>query len=103
MPDLRSGHTLQTSRAAGKHAGKVGRDGVVESGDAVGENAGDGSGEPMPAERTKERIERLFYHGGKRSRRMLHGGVPRVPCTHTPNRTLPPRRANIYTDRRKWP
>src|SRR5579863_2405801 len=83
MPDLRSGHALQTGRATGKHAGKVGRDGMVESGDTVGENAGDGSGEPMPAKRTEKRLERLFNHGGKRSRRVFHRGVSRVPCTYS--------------------
>lgn len=45
MPDLRAGHALQGSRTAGKDAGKVGRDRVVEPGDAIGEDSGDCSGE----------------------------------------------------------
>lgn len=78
IPDLRGGHALQTSRAAGKHAHKVGGDGVVESGDAVGEKPGDGGGESVSSERTEERLERLPDHERERSRRVFHGGVPRM-------------------------
>ena len=80
MSDLRAGHALQTSRATREHAGKVGRDGMIKPGDAVGKKAGDGCGEPMPPERTEERLERLLDHGGKRPSRVLHGGVSRMPC-----------------------
>lgn len=80
MPDLRAGHALQSGRTTGKDARKVVRDGVVEPGDAVGEDSGDRSGESVPSERTEERLERLLDHGGKRPKRMLHGGVPGVSC-----------------------
>lgn len=43
-PDLRAGHALQNSGTTWKDTGKVGRDGVVEPGDAVGEDSGDGGG-----------------------------------------------------------
>ena len=98
MPDLRAGHALQSGRTAWKDARKVGRDGVVEPGDAVGEDPGYRSGERssasavvtvvtvvaavLPAERTRteERLERLLDHGGERPERMLHGGVPGMSC-----------------------
>src|SRR6266852_6104332 len=88
MPDLRAGHALHSSGTTGKDAGKVGRDGVVEPDDAVGEHSGDRSGESsaaggMPSERTEERLERLLDHGGKRPKRMLHGGVPGMSCSCT--------------------
>jgi hypothetical protein len=86
---LRAGHALQTSRATGKHAHKVGRDGVVESGDAVGEKPGDGSGESVSSERTEERLERLPDHERERSRRVLHGGVPRMSW-HIIKKNAPP-------------
>lgn len=78
MPDLRAGHTLQTGRTARKHAHKVCRNRVVKPGDAIGKNSGDCGGESVPSERTEERLERLLNHGGKRPKRMLHGGVPGV-------------------------
>lgn len=90
MADLRAGHALQSGRTAGKDAGKVVRDGVVEPGDAVGEDSGDRSGGEwesspgVPSERrrrTVERLaERLLDHGGERPKRMLHGGVPGMSC-----------------------
>lgn len=84
MPDLRAGHALQSSRTTWKDACKVGRDGVVEPGDAVGENSGDCSGESVlpSSERTEERLERLLDHEGKRPKRMVHGGVPGMSCIY---------------------
>ena len=81
MPDLRAGHALQSRRPTGKDARKVGRDGVVEPGDAVGEHTGDRSGESVSSERTEERLERLLDHRGKRPKRVLHGGVPGMSCS----------------------
>lgn len=101
MPDLRAGHALQASGATGEHAGKVGRDGVIKPGDAVGKKAGDGCGEPMPPERTEERLERLLDHGGKRPRRVLHGGVSRMPCTFTVIFPIQPFSPNAHRGKRK--
>jgi hypothetical protein len=106
MPDLRAGHALQRSRTAWKDAGKVVRDRVVEPGDAVGENSGDRSGgESVSSARTEERLERLLDRGGKRPKRMLHGGVPGVSCSYrdTSKTSVPPRGRTKRTDRRKWP
>ncbi|SRR6266446_445231 len=80
MPDLRAGHALQSSGTTWKDAGKVGRDGVVEPSDAVGEDSGDGGGESVPSGRTEERLERLLDHGGESPKHMLHSGVPGMSC-----------------------
>jgi len=100
MPDLRAGHALQSSRTTGKDARKVVRDGVVEPGDAVGEHSGDRSGESggVPSERTEERIERLLDHGGKRPKRMFHGGVPGMSCMAyiLPPKLFSPRADQMY-------
>ena len=95
MPDLCAGHALQTSRTARKHARKVGRNRVIKPGDAVGENPGHCGGEPMPSERTEERFERLLNHGGKRPKRMLHGGVPGVSYIYF--QIQPQGRPNVLT------
>lgn len=105
MPDLRAGHALQRGGTAGKDARKVGRDGVVEPGDAVGEDSGDRSGERsgVPSGRTEERLERLLDHGGERPERVLHGGVPGMSCHiyyfYIFQKLLSPRRAdpNVLT------
>ena len=103
MPDLRAGHALQSRRTTWKDAGKVVRDGVVEPGDGVGENSGDPSGgESVPSEGTEERLERLLDHGGKRPKRMLHGGVPGVSCSYTFHNFSPPGADPNVTDHRKW-
>jgi hypothetical protein len=75
MPNLRARHALQTSRTTGKHARKVGRDGVVKPDDAVGENPGNCSGQDVSPGRNEERFERLLNQDRKRPCGMFHSGV----------------------------